>query len=129
MKRTLIFFSLALLVAAGLPALAQTLPPDSPPIYEGPKWFPEPPAMVFDLLISHPSEDSDLTPPDGLVPTSYKPGAGSPGSTRSQSAVSVNTSSGMAGGSVLAGSTLGNSFNPAAELDGRVRDARRALDS
>lgn len=130
MRRVLICFSLALLVAAMMPAAAQMLPPEAPGEYAGPQWFPEPPEIIFQYVIEHPGPSIEQEPPEGLIPMS-QPGAGSPGrkvSSQAQSSVSVSTAS-AAGGSVVLGSSLGGSFDPRAELEVRVRDARRALDS
>ena len=130
MRRILIFFSLALLVAATMPAAAQLLPPEEPGEYTGPQWFPEPPELIFQYVIEHPGPAVEEEPPEGLIPMS-QPGAGSPGrkvSSQSYSAVNMNTAS-AAGGSVVMGSTVGGSFDPRAELEVLVRDARRALDN
>jgi hypothetical protein len=129
MRRILICFSLALLVAAMVPAAAQTLPPEDPGEYTGPQWFPEPPELIFQYVIEHPGPAVEEEPPEGLIPMS-QPGAGSPGrkaSSQGQSTVSVSNAS-AAGGSVVLGSSLGGSFDPRTELEVRVRDARRALD-
>jgi hypothetical protein len=132
MRRILIFFSLALLVAAGLPAAAQMIPPEKPPVYEGPEWFPAPIEMVFDIQLEHPGAGTNLEPPEGLLPSNVKPGpidSGGKPSLHGRSSVSAQSAQGVAGGAVLTGSALGHSFDPVAELDMRVRDARRALDS
>lgn len=131
MRRVLICFSLALLVAAVIPASAQLLPPENPGEYAGPQWFPEPPEIIFQYVIEHPGPSVVQEPPDGLIPTSL-PGAGSPGrkvSTQGQSSVNVSTANAAGSGSLAMGSSLGGSFDPRAELEVRVREARRALDS
>jgi len=135
MRRLPILLSLALFVVALTPASAyKYLPPENPPIYEGPSWFVEPPRLAIGLELERPAALPLAVPPDGMLLLSNEagdPSAGQPSrksSTSAQSASNVSTTNEAPSGAYLFGPTTGGAVDPVVVLEDRVRAARRALE-